>query len=134
MSPRKNRPSDGSSQDSVKNIFERYEISKADRRMINHAVKSYMAGRARVTREPGKGNSERTYSTDELQRLYPEYYTKFSEGKLKFFGDTASDIIEKYLKSKKIPVNDKRWFELARCVIVIGEDKVLKFQNRVGKT
>ena len=131
MSPRKNRPSDGSSQDSVKNIFERYEISKADRRMINHAVKSYLAGRARVTREPGK---ERTYSTDELHRLYPEYYTKFSEGKLKFFGDTASDIIEKYLKSKKIPINDKRWFELARCVIVIGEDKVLKFQNRVGKT
>ena len=103
MSPRKNRPSDRTSQDSVKNIFERYEISKDDKHMIDCAVKSYMAGRARVTREPGK---ERTYSTDELQRLYPEYYTKFS----------------------------KRWFELARCVIVIGEDKVLKFQNRVGKT
>jgi|TARA_R110000824_G_scaffold297740_1_gene485968 hypothetical protein len=131
MSPRKNRPSDRTSQDSVKNIFERYEISKDDKHMIDCAVKSYMAGRARVTREPGK---ERTYSTDELQRLYPEYYTKFSKGKLKFFGDTASDVIEKYLKSKEIPINDKRWFELARCVIVIGEDKVLKFQNRVGKT
>jgi len=125
MSPRTSNPSDGNSQDSVKNIFERYKISEADRRVINRAVKSYMAGRARVTRRPGETGSERTYSTDELQRLYPEYYTKFSEGKLKFFGDTAYDIIEKYLESKEIPVNDKRWFELARCVIVIGEDKVL---------
>ena len=124
MSPRKNRPSDDSSQDSVKNIFERYKISKADRRMINRAVKSYLAGRARVTREPGK---ERTYSSYELQKLYPEYYSRFSEGKLKFSGDTASDIIGTYLESKKIPVNGKRWFELARCVIVIGEDKVLNF-------
>ena len=124
MSPRKNRPSDDSSQDSVKNIFDRYKISKADRRMINRAVKSYLAGRARVTREPGK---ERTYSSYELQKLYPEYYSRFSEGKLKFSGDTASDIIGTYLESKKIPVNGKRWFELARCVIVIGEDKVLNF-------
>jgi|6_EtaG_2_1085325.scaffolds.fasta_scaffold34564_2 hypothetical protein len=131
MSPRKNRPSDGSSQDSVKNIFERYEISKSDRRMLNRAVKSYIAGRARVSREFGK---ERVYSTSELQRMYPEYYSKFSKGKLKFSGDTASDIIEKHLKSKKIPINDKRWFELARCVIVIGEDKVLKNHNRMCKT
>ena len=92
--------------------------------MINRAVKSYLAGRARVTREPGK---ERTYSSYELQKLYPEYYSRFSEGKLKFSGDTASDIIGTYLESKKIPVNGKRWFELARCVIVIGEDKVLNF-------
>lgn len=131
MSPRKNKPSDESSQDSVKNIFERYKISKSDRRMLNRAVKSYIAGRARVSREFGK---ERVYSTSELQGMYPEYYSKFSKGKLKFSGDTASDIIEAYLKSKKLPINGKRWFQLARCVIVIGEDKVLKNHNRMCKT
>ena len=131
MSPRKNKPSDESSQDSVKNIFERYEISKSDRRMLNRAVRSYIAGRARVSREFGK---ERVYSTSELQGMYPEYYSKFSKGKLKFSGDTASDIIEAYLKSKKLPINGKRWFQLARCVIVIGEDKVLKNHNRMCKT
>ena len=131
MSPRKNKPSDDSSQDSVKNIFERYEISKSDRRMLNRAVRSYIAGRARVSREFGK---ERDYSTSELQGMYPEYYSKFSKGKLKFSGDTASDIIEAYLKSKKLPINGKRWFQLARCVIVIGEDKVLKNHNRMCKT
>ncbi len=131
MSPRKNKPSDDSSQDSVKNIFERYEISKSDRRMLNRAVRSYIAGRARVSREFGK---ERVYSTSELQGMYPEYYSKFSKGKLKFSGDTASDIIEAYLKSKKLPINGKRWFQLARCVIVIGEDKVLKNHNRMCKT
>ena len=132
MSPRKNRPSDDSSQDSVKNIFDRYEISTDDRQMIDCAVKSYLAGRARVTR--GKGNIKRAYSSYELQKLYPEYYSRFSKGKLKFSGDTASDIIEAYLKSKKIPIDGKRWFELARCIIVIGEDKVLKNHNRMCKT
>ena len=126
MSPRKNRPSDDTSQDSIKNIFDRYGISKSDRRMLNRAVRSYIAGRARVTRESREIGTERTYSMEELQKLYPEYYTKFSRGKLKFSGKTASDIIEAHLKYRKLPTDSKRWFELSRCVIVMGEYRVLR--------
>ena len=54
---------------------------------------------------------------------YPNHFRGHGKNKLKSKGKVPSDILDAYCKKKKMPLDCKRWYELARCVIAIGEKK-----------
>jgi|TARA_R100001530_G_scaffold52267_1_gene38679 hypothetical protein len=59
------------------------------------------------------------YKADQLLEMYPEHYARHSNGKVKFVGKTADDILEDYLSELGYDRGSRRWHQLVSSVIDI---------------
>ena len=59
------------------------------------------------------------YKADKLLKDYPKHYARHSNGKVKFVGKTADDILEEYLSELGYDPGSKRWHQLVSSVIDI---------------
>jgi len=107
--------------DTYKNVLSKFNITKKEKRVIRKAVKAYKIHKFKnqVIREGGQKWSSKRY----LEK-YPDYFEKHGKNKLRAKGKTPGDILDDYFIRIKKPTDYKRWYNLARCVIAIGEYEV----------
>mgnify|MGYP003673200317 CR=1 FL=1 len=86
--------------------------------VLAKAVESYRAANVR-----GRNYTILGYTSESLIDSFPGFYSKHSDGKVLFIGETANDILENYLQSLGYERNSKIWYRLARDVIELAEDQ-----------
>ena len=113
--------------DTYENVLEKFRITEEEESVIREAVESYRVHRFknRVVR----GTSGAKYSSDTalIQRyleLFPEHLELYGKNKLQVKGKSPADILDEYFISREEHTDCKRWYNLARCVIAIGEHEV----------
>ena len=84
--------------------------------VLAKAVESYRAANVR-----GRNYTIRGYTSQKLIDDFPGYYGRHSDGKVLFVGESANEILEKYLQSLGYERNSKVWYRLARDVIELAE-------------
>ena len=106
--------------DTFKNVLPKYKITRAEKRVINKAVKAYQIHLLKniILRE-----EDSEWTVDEYLERYPDHFKKHSPNKLRFIGESPADILDAYFISKGESTWCPRWFNLARCVMAIGEHK-----------
>jgi hypothetical protein len=104
--------------DTHDNVFPKFKITEEEKKVIRKAVKSYKINKFKnqVIRE-GK---ERWSSKRYLEK-YPDYFQEHGKNKLRSKGKSPGEILDDYFVKIGKPTNCKRWYNLARCVIAIGE-------------
>jgi|TARA_R110000824_G_scaffold53357_1_gene147781 hypothetical protein len=104
--------------DTHDNVFIKFNVTPEEQRVVRKAARAYKVHRFknRIIRD-----GARKWSAEETLKKYPDYFEEFGNNKLRAKGKVPSDILDKYFKKKKLPRNCKRWYELARCVMAIGE-------------
>jgi len=104
--------------DTFENVLPKYKITPEEELVINKAVVAYQIHKFknRIVRDRNE-----KWSSEDYLEAYPEYFERHGENKLRSKGKTASDIIDDHFIEKGESTNTRRWFNLARCVIAIGE-------------
>jgi len=105
-------------EDTHENVFPKFQVTPEEQRVVRKAAKAYKVHRFknRIIRD-----GARKWSAEETLKKYPDYFEKFSDSKLRAKGKIPSEILDNYFRKKKLPTDCKRWYELARCVMAIGE-------------
>ena len=110
--------------DTPENVMPKFKITEEEERVVREAITSYSIHRLknRVVRESGaKYLDGDESSVGRYLELYPEYFESHGKNKLRVKGKSPADILNDYFISKGEPTDCKRWYNLARCVIAIGE-------------
>ena len=107
--------------DTHENVFPKFNITAKEKKVIYKAVKAYRIHefKNRIIRETGQ-----KWSSDRYLERYPGYFEKHGNNKLRSKGQSPSDILDEYFISIGEPTDCKRWYNLARCVIVLVEHEV----------
>ena len=82
--------------------------------VLDSAVDAYKAAGMR-----GRKYIVLGYKAEKLIKEYPKYYARHGNGKVKFVGKTADDILEEYLSKLGYDRGSKRWHQLVSSVIDI---------------
>jgi len=106
--------------DTQDNVFIKFNVTPEEQRVVRKAAKAYKVHqfKNRIIRDGSK-----PWSSEQYLEKYPNHFRGHGKNKLKSKGKVPSDILDAYCKKKKMPLDCKRWYELARCVIAIGENK-----------
>tara|TARA_R110000824_G_scaffold274513_1_gene463204 strand:+ start:3610 stop:3972 length:363 start_codon:yes stop_codon:yes gene_type:complete len=104
--------------DTFENVFPKYRITPEEEIVINKAAEAYQIHKFknRILRD-----KDEKWSSEDYLAAYPDYFERHSKNKLRAKGKTPSDIIDDYFIEKGESTNNKRWYNLARSVIAIGE-------------
>ena len=113
--------------DTHENVLLKFNITDEEERVIRKAIESYRVHRLknRVVRgTPGSKYSSDKRSIQKYLELYPDYLEPYGKNKLQVKGKSPADILDDYFISRGESTYCKRWYNLARCVIAIGEHEV----------
>lgn len=113
--------------DTHENVLIKFGITDDEERVIRQAVKPYSVLRLknRVVRGPsGSKYASTESSVRRYLELYPEHFQMYGESKLQVTGKSPADILDDYFISRGEPTDCARWFNMARCIIAIGEHEV----------
>jgi hypothetical protein len=92
--------------------------------VLNLAVMAYYIAKIRIMR-----NRTEDFRNEDLSKVFPDHYRKLSDsGYYLYEGETADQIIDRYLKTSREPTADlpqrhgsDPWGKLARQVVERGE-------------
>ena len=84
--------------------------------VLPKAVDAYRAAAIR-DRPKEVGYIAMNLTPDEVVERFPDFFCLHSEGKLKFIGETAEEILETYLTSLGYERCSPKWFELSHVVV-----------------
>jgi len=104
--------------DTFENVLPKYRITPEEEIVINQAAEAYQIHKFknRILRD-----KDEKWSSEDYLAAYPDHFERHSKNKLRAKGKTPSDIIDDYFIEKGEDPSCRRWFNLARCVIAIGE-------------
>ncbi len=85
--------------------------------VLADAVDAYKAASMR-----GRNYTVLGYTAERLVKAYPKHYGHHSDGKVRFIGKTADDILEEYLSELGYDRNSKRWHQLVSTVIELSRE------------
>jgi len=85
--------------------------------VLAEAVEAYKAAAMR-----GRNYTILGYDARSLVATYPEHYAHHSDGKVKFIGKTADDILEEYCEGLGYDRASQRWHQLVSTVVELSRD------------
>tara|TARA_Y100001951_G_C11104835_1_gene164104 strand:- start:95 stop:382 length:288 start_codon:yes stop_codon:yes gene_type:complete len=88
--------------------------------VLAEAVDAYKAAAMR-----GRNYTILGYSAESLIAAYPNHYARHSNGKVKFIGKTANDILEEYCSELGYKPASQRWHQLVTTVIELSRGEGL---------
>tara|TARA_R110000744_G_scaffold42546_4_gene95999 strand:+ start:2924 stop:3211 length:288 start_codon:yes stop_codon:yes gene_type:complete len=83
--------------------------------VLAEAVDAYKAASQR-----GRNYSLLGYNAEKLVKEYPKYYGRHSDGKVRFIGKTADEILEEYCSELGYKPASQRWHQLVTTVIELS--------------
>ena len=79
-------------EDTHENVFPKFKVTPEEQKVVMKAAKAYKIHRFK-------------------NRIVRDGVRKW----------TTEEILDNYFKKKGLPTDSKRWYELARCIMAIGE-------------
>ena len=100
--------------------------------VLPQAVEVYKAAAIR-NRPKEVGYTSADLTPEEVVDMFPAYYALQSEGKLKFVGQTADEILETYLVELGYERCSLKWFELAHLVVNMAIEEGKDIESIIGE-
>ena len=110
------------------NVLIKFAVTPEEERVVRNAIKAYRVHslKNRVIHQSGKKYARDGQSVHTYLEEYPEYFELHGEDKLRIKGASPADILDEYFVERGESTDCERWYNLARCVIAIGEHEALQ--------
>tara|TARA_R110001583_G_scaffold975_3_gene8429 strand:+ start:191 stop:523 length:333 start_codon:yes stop_codon:yes gene_type:complete len=95
--------------------------------VLAKAVESYKAANVRGRNKPIHGKDPQR-----LVKTLPDYYFEYGDGKVRFLGDSAEEILETYLQDLGYERGSSMWLKLASDVIDLAQEDYEPDQAYLG--
>jgi hypothetical protein len=80
------------------------------------------------------GYISRGYTAETLIENFPKYFSRQSNGKAKYIGKSANEILENYLQGLGYNRNSQKWYKLAQCVVDLATEEVKDVESYLRET
>lgn len=98
--------------------------------ILAEAVESYKLAAMRDR----SGYISHGYTVETLIESFPKYFSKQSNGKAKFIGTSADQVLENYLEGLGYKCGSHKYYKLAQCVIDLATEEVEDVKSYIKET